>query len=71
MYNGSSNIYPLYGIELNRKTFQPIGTRKELFLLNPDRFGWQRFGEHNDNAFLKPFVGGAWMTKYKGKYYLQ
>ncbi len=71
MYNGSSNSYPLYGIELNRKTFDPIGTRKELLLLNPDRFGWQRFGEHSDNTFLDPFMEGAWITKHNSKYYLQ
>jgi hypothetical protein len=71
MYNGSSNAYPLYGIELNRKTFQPLGTRKELFLLQPDRYGWQRFGEYMDNTFLDPFVEGSWMTKHNGKYYLQ
>jgi xylan 1,4-beta-xylosidase len=71
MYNGSSNTYPLYGIELNRKTFQPIGTRKELLLLNDKRFGWQRFGENLDNTFLEPFIEGAWMTKHHGKYYLQ
>lgn len=71
MYNGSSNQYPLYGIELNRKTFVPIGTRKELLLLNDERFGWQRFGENLDNTFLDPFIEGAWMTKHHGKYYLQ
>lgn len=71
MYNGSSNVYPLYGVELNRKTFEPIGTRKELLLLDPDRYGWQRFGEHLDNTFLNPFMEGAWMNKYNGKYYLQ
>ncbi len=71
MYNGSSNKFPLYGIELNRKTFQPIGTRKELYLLEDWRYGWQRFGEHMDNTFLDPFIEGAWMTKHAGKYYLQ
>lgn len=71
MYNGSSNRYPLYGIALNRKTFQPIGTRKEMYLLEPDRYGWQRFGEYMDNTFLDPFIEGAWMTKHNGKYYLQ
>ena len=71
MYNGSSNAYPLYGIEINRKTFTPIGTRKELLLLNDERFGWQRFGEYSDNTFLDPFMEGAWMTKHNGKYYLQ
>jgi hypothetical protein len=71
MYNGSSNTYPLYGIELNRKTFQPIGTRKEMHMLKQWRFGWQRFGEHMDNTFLDPFMEGAHMTKHNGKYYLQ
>ena len=71
MYNGSSNKFPMYGIELNRKTFQPIGTRKEMYLFEPWRFGWQRFGEHMDNTFLDPFIEGSHMTKYKDKYYLQ
>ncbi|MFM9909331.1 MAG: discoidin domain-containing protein [Chitinophagaceae bacterium] len=71
MYNGSSNRFPMYGIELNRKTFKPIGTRKEMYLLEPWRYGWQRFGEHMDNTFLDPFIEGSHMTKYKGKYYLQ
>lgn len=71
MYNGSSNTYPLYGIELNRKTLLPIGARKEMFLLQDWRYGWQRFGEHFDNTFLNPFIEGSWMTKHNGKYYFQ
>lgn len=71
MYNGSSNQYPLYGIELNRKTFQPIGTRKEMYFLEQWRYGWQRFGEYSDNTFLDPFIEGATVNKHNGKYYLQ
>jgi len=71
MYNGSSNLYPLYGVELNRKTFEPLAARKELLLLNPSRFGWHRFGEHSDDTFLDPFIEGAWMTKHKDTYFLQ
>lgn len=71
MYSGSSNKYPIYGIELDRKTMEPSGTRKELYLLEPWRYGWHRFGEHMDNTFLDPFIEGAWMTKHNGKYYLQ
>lgn len=71
MYNGSSNQYPLYGVELDRKTFLPIGSRTELIKLQPWRYGWQRFGEYYDNTFLDPFIEGAWMTKHNGKYYLQ
>jgi xylan 1,4-beta-xylosidase len=71
MYNGSSNRYPLYGVEMDRRTLQPKGTRKEMYLLEPDRYGWQRFGENLDNTFLDPFIEGAWMTKHHNKYYLQ
>ncbi len=71
MYNGSSNKYPVYGIELNRKTMQPAGTRREIYFLESWRYGWQRFGEYYDDTFLDPFIEGAWMTKHDGKYYLQ
>lgn len=71
MYNGSSNTYPMYGVELDRKTFRPKGTRTPMYLLEQWRYGWQRFGEHNDNTFLDPFAEGAWMTKHNGKYYFQ
>ena len=71
MYNGSSNRYPIYGIQLERSTLKPIGTRKEMYLLQPERYGWQRFGEYLDNTFLDPFIEGPWMTEHDGKYYLQ
>lgn len=71
LYWGSSNFYPLYGQEIDRKTLQPIGEKKELIRLHDDLHGWERFGEHNDNTFLKPFMEGAWVNKHKGKYYLQ
>lgn len=71
MYNGSSNRYPLYGVELDRKTLQPLGARKEMYLLEDWRYGWQRFGEYSDNTFLDPFIEGAHMTKHNGRYYLQ
>lgn len=70
-YYGSSNFYPLYGIEIDRKTFKPIGERKELLHLNHEKYGWHRFGEYYDNTFLDPFMEGAWMNKHNGKYYLQ
>ena len=71
MYNGSSNQYPLYGVELDRRTMQPLTARKEMYILEPWKYGWQRFGENMDNTFLDPFIEGAWMTKNNGKYYLQ
>ncbi len=71
MYYGSSNMYPLYGVKLNRKTFQPEGEPVPVVALNDFEHGWERFGEYNDNTFLQPFLEGAFMTKYNGKYYLQ
>ncbi len=71
LYYGSSNTFPMYGQEIDRKTLQPIGERHELIRLHDDLHGWERFGEYQDNTFLKPFMEGAWMNKYKGKYYLQ
>ncbi|NRT12000.1 discoidin domain-containing protein [Flavobacterium sp. 14A] len=70
-YYGSSNVYPLYGVKLNRKTFQPEGEAVPLIALNDDEHGWERFGENNDNTFMQPFMEGAFMTKYNNKYYLQ
>jgi hypothetical protein len=71
LYFGSSNTYPTYGQEIDRKTLQPIGERKELISLHDDIHGWERFGENADNTFLRPFIEGSWMNKYNGKYYLQ
>lgn len=71
MYNGSSNRWPIYGVELNRKTMQPLGAREEMYGLESWRYGWQRFGEHMDDTFLDAFIEGSWMTKHNGKYYLQ
>lgn len=71
MYYGSSNLYPLYGLKLNRKTFQPEGEPVPVLALNDDEHGWERFGENNDNTFLQPFTEGAFMTKHNNRYYLQ
>lgn len=71
MYNGSSNRYPMYGIELNRKTFKPVGARQEMYALESWRYGWQRFGEQQDDTFLDAFTEGATCNYYNGKYYFQ
>ena len=71
VYYGSSNDHPIYGQEIDRRTFQPVGERRELIALHDDLHGWERFGEHNDNVFLRPFIEGSWMNKVNGRYYLQ
>jgi hypothetical protein len=51
----------------------PYGEIKPVLGLDPANNGWERFGPNND---MEPapwgnFIEGAWMTKYKGKYYMQ
>jgi len=71
IYHGSSNSLPLYGQEIDRKTFEPIGPKVETARTDYAELGWERFGENNDNVFLQGFMEGSWMNKYKDKYYLQ
>ncbi len=71
LYFGSSNFYPIYGCEIDRKTLKPRAEPEPLIRLNDSLHGWERFGEHNDNTFLRPFIEGSWMNKHLGYYYLQ
>ncbi len=71
-YYGSSNEYPIKGVQISRQDFTPISRIHDLVLLHPDRHGWERFGMNNDDEVtLKPFTEGAFMTKHNGRYYLQ
>jgi xylan 1,4-beta-xylosidase len=73
MYWGSSNVYPIFGAELDKKrrlTYLDKADYRALIYLHPDQHGWERFGrDHRDT--IKPFTEGAWMTSHNGKYYLQ
>ncbi len=70
---GSSNVYPLRVRKLNKnKRFIDTGEHFELFNLNEDEHGWERFGENHFHPTLKEgYMEGPWMTKHNGKYYLQ
>ncbi|MBR2085238.1 MAG: discoidin domain-containing protein, partial [Muribaculaceae bacterium] len=71
-YYGSSNEYPVKGVEISREDFTPVSKIHDLVLLQPDKHGWERFGMNNDDEVtLKPFMEGAFMTKHDGKYYFQ
>lgn len=71
-YYGSSNEYPVKGVEISREDFTPISKIHDLVLLHPEVHGWERFGMNNDDEVtLKPFMEGAFMTKHDGKYYFQ
>ena len=71
-YYGSSNEYPVKGVQISREDFTPISKIHDLVLLHPEQHGWERFGMNNDDEVtLKPFMEGAFMTKHNGKYYFQ
>jgi hypothetical protein len=69
-YYGCSNVNPIYGIELDTKTLNPIGKADVLFNSNKKTNGWERSGDYNDKGD-NPWIEGSWMTKHNGKYYLQ
>jgi xylan 1,4-beta-xylosidase len=69
-YYGCSDKTPIYGVELDRKTLNPIGKPVECFNSDIENHGWERPGDYNELK-SRPWVEGAWMTKHKGKYYLQ
>ena len=72
LYWNSSNVYPLNVIELDRsKELAYKGTPKWLFGLDPEKHGWERFGQDHRDTTIRPFIEGAWMTKHGGRYYLQ
>lgn len=72
LYYGSSNEYPLKGVQVSRDDFYPVSKIQDVLSLKPEEHGWERFGmNNNDSTTLKPFTEGAWMNKHNGKYYLQ
>ena len=70
LYWGCSDVEPIYGIEMDRKTLLPIGEKKILFGQEHHTHGWERKSEYNRVSY-PPHIEGAWMTKNKDRYYLQ
>ncbi len=72
LYWGSSNTFPVRANKLDRNArFKPSEKTYELFKLQPEKHGWERFGENHSDTLLAGYIEGPWMTKYKNKYYLQ
>lgn len=70
LYYGCSNKDPLYGVELDIKTMNPITEPIPLLNSKKEDYGWERWGDYNDQD-LNPWIEGAWVNKYNGTYYLQ
>lgn len=85
-YWGCDNTTPIWGVELDPVTMKPLTERRELVSGQPFTVGYERRGENHcmvpteEDAALAaagnhncnmPYIEGAWMDKYQGKYYLQ
>lgn len=77
LYWGSSNTFPLYGIEMDlreadsQQRIHYVGKPRELIRLHPKQHGWERFGPDHAGENQPSYMEGAWMTKHGGRYYLQ
>jgi len=69
-YYGCSNVNPIYAVELDTKTLNPIGKSVAVINSNKKNYGWERTGDYNEVG-NNPWIEGSWMTKHDGKYYLQ
>ena len=72
MYWGSSNKFPIRARKLDKeKDFKPSEKIFELINLEPEKHGWERFGENHSDNVNSGYIEGPWMTKHESKYYLQ
>ncbi len=71
LYEESSNKWPIRGVELDPENYYiPLGEQTDLFNLDPEKHGWERFGQDH-RSDIKPFIEGPWMMKHNGTYYLE
>lgn len=71
MFWGSSNKFPIRGKELEKNRRFIERETKELFNLDAEKHGWERFGENHSDTILGGYIEGPWLTKHNGKYYMQ
>ncbi|MFA5651169.1 MAG: family 43 glycosylhydrolase [Proteiniphilum sp.] len=70
LYEESSNLWPIRGVELDPDNYYiPIGEQVDLFNLDPENHGWERFGQDH-RSDVAPFIEGPWMVKHDSTYYL-
>ena len=72
MFWGSSNKFPIRGRKLDKDLrFRPSQEILELFNLDGEKHGWERFGENHSDKVLGGYIEGPWLTKRNNKYYMQ
>ncbi len=71
LYEESSNKWPIRMVELDPDNYYvPIGEEQDLFHLDPEHHGWERFGQDHKSD-IKPYIEGPWMVKHNDTYYLE
>ncbi|MDD7887531.1 family 43 glycosylhydrolase [Flavivirga sp. 57AJ16] len=71
LYEESSNKWPIRVVELDPENYYvPIGEEKDLFNLEPEKHGWERFGQDHKSD-IEPYLEGPWMMKHGDTYYLE
>lgn len=71
LYEESSNKWPTRVVELDPNNyFIPKSEQQDLFNLNPEMHGWERFGQDHKSD-LAPYLEGPWMVKHGDTYYLE
>ena len=71
MYEGLSGTGVLRVLELDPKTFLPLSEARIPASRDKADRGWEVVGDHNEKEANPTWIEGSWMTKYRGKYYLQ
>ncbi|MBN2215269.1 MAG: family 43 glycosylhydrolase [Bacteroidales bacterium] len=71
LFWGCSDKNPVYGIELDVNSFEPITEPVPLIRAHPDTHGWEVPGDYNTRYGNSPWIEGAWLNKINGTYYLQ
>lgn len=70
-YWGCSDVNPIIGVEVDPNDgFKAIGEPVELIGHNRDKYGWEQFGENNEED-SNGWNEGPAVIKANGKYYLQ
>jgi xylan 1,4-beta-xylosidase len=71
LYEGLTGKGVLRALELDANTFMPLRETAISSSRDKDHRGWEVVGDSNE-AYRRPsYIEGAWMTKHKGRYYLQ
>ena len=78
LYWDSSNVFPIYGIEIAFDDGKLIykGQATSLFMLHPEQHGWERFGQDHNGLLAngqptKPYRRGRMDDQARRRYYLQ